>query len=462
MVQDMLTETLEFVKLYIDLLNKSLAAMNGKLSRAQQAWLCFCLTAMILTNSVCWKAWERWSGGKYSDSALSWMLRNSPIPWNFLLIASIKLILKRFGIRQGVLVIDDSDHERSKNTTKIGFVHRIKDKKNDGYYLGQNLVFLILVTDIITLPVGFAFYEPDPAQKKWEKENKKLKEKGVKKSNRPSKPEKNTKYPTKLDIALSLLSQFIQAGFEIKIRCILADAFYGSADFVERASKLNGGMQVISQIRSNQLVRNKKGLLVDVKQHFASQKSIKKKVILRGGVEKIIYCCAQNLYVDAHRKKRLIIAIKYSDEKEYRYIIASDLSWQDLDIIQAYSLRWLIEVFFQDWKSYEGWCNLAKQQGVEGSSRCVILSLLLDHSLFFHDAQQPCIENKLPLNTIGSIIEDSRLQIITNKISAIIDNDKPQDEFKVFQEYISCMRPRRVSEKHMCHHGFRDVFLEAA
>lgn len=458
----MLTETLDFVKLYVELLNQSLMTMNGKLSRSQRAWLSFCLTAIILTNTVCWKAWERWSGGKYADSALSWMLRHSPMPWNLLLIASVRLILKKYNIKQGVLVIDDSDHERSKNTTKIGYVHRIKDKKNDGYYRGQNLVFLILVTDVITIPVGFAFYEPDPTNKVWEKENKRLKEMGIRKKNRPPKPEKNSKYPTKLDIALNLLTQFFQASHEIKIRCILADAFYGSAAFVDQASKLNEGIQVISQIRYNQLIRNERGLLEEVRHHFKKRMPIQKKVCIRGGAQKMILFCAENLHIDAQGVKRTVIALKYSDEQEYRYIIATDMSWQNLDIIQAYTLRWLIEVFFEDWKANEGWCNLAKQQGVEGSSRCVILSLLLDHSFFFHKAQQPCIENKLPLNTIGSLIEDGRLQIITNKISTILESKNPQDEFKEFQEYMRCMMPRRSSEKHMCHRGFRNVFLEAA
>lgn len=458
----MLTETLSFVKLYVELLDKSLRTMNGRLTRSQRIWLSFCLTAIILTNSICWKAWERWSGGKYTDSALSWMLRKSPIPWNLLLIASIKLIVRRYGIKQGVLVIDDSDHERSKNTTKIGYVHRIRDKKNDGYYQGQNLVFLILVADTITIPVGFAFYEPDSVYKKWEKDNKRLKKDGIKKNQRPPRPEKNSKYPTKLEIALNLLSQFFQACDDIKIKCIVADALYGSADFVEQASRLNGGTQVISQIRSNQLIRNKRGLLTEVKKHFSSQKMIKKKVYIRGGAQKTIFFCVQKLYLDAHGKKRTIIAIKYSEEKEYRYLIATDMTWRDADIIQAYTLRWLIEVFFEDWKAYEGWGNLAKQQGVEGSSRCVILSLLLDHSFFFHEAQQPCIENKLPLNTIGSLIEDSRLQIITNKISTILESDCPQEQFKNFQESMRCVMPMRKSEKHMCHRGFRNVFLGAA
>jgi hypothetical protein len=426
-------------------------------------WLGFCLTAIILTNSVCWKAWERWSGGKYSDGALSWMFRKSQIPWNKLLTASMRLILKKYNIKHGVLVIDDSDHQRSKNTKKIGYIHRIKDKKNEGYFNGQNLVFLCLVTDLITIPCSFSFYLPDPDYKQWEKQNKKLKKEGVKKNQRPQKPLKNEKYPTKLEIAYFLLEQFFKADFGIKIKCILADAFYGSCEFVNKASQLNNGIQVISQIRSNQLVRNERGLLVEVKEYFKTVKSTKQKVVIRGGSEKTIIFCARNLHVDAHGKKRTIIAVKYSDEKEYRYIIATDMSWQTLDIIRGYTLRWLIEVFFEDWKMHEGWNNLAKQQGDEGSSRGVILSLLLDHSFLFHGIQQSCIENKLPLHTIGSLIETSKLQIINDKIAAILKSNDPRAEFQTFNRRLEhMMMSERHSEKHMCHRGFKDVFLEAA
>jgi hypothetical protein len=41
----------------------------------------------------------------------------------------------------------------------------------------------------------------------------------------------------------------------------------------------------------------------------------------------------------------LIVAIKYDDEKTYRYLIASDLSWRTLDVVQGHSLRWLVEIF---------------------------------------------------------------------------------------------------------------------
>ena len=458
----MIANALDFIREYIDLLNDSLKGVGGSLTKSQKAWLAFCLTAMVFTNSINWKAWERWSGGRYSDSALSKMLRKSQIPWSLLLLASTRLIISRYGIKEGVLVIDDSDHQRSKNTTHIAHVHRIKDKKYEGYFNGQNLIFLLLVTDKITFPVGFSFYEPDPELHDWKNRDQELKKQKVSKKERPKQPVKNTKYPSKLEIALDLLRAFFQNHSSLKIKCILADAFYGSADFVKTASEMHGGVQVISQIRSNQLIRNKRGLLVEVGQHFASEDRSHRRISIRGEKEEIIVLCAQKLWVAAHKEKRMVIAIRYENQNDFRYIIASDMTWQYIDVIQAYTLRWLIEVFFQDWKTYEAWSNLAKQQGVEGSSRCVILSLLLDHSFFLHEAQRPCIENKLPLNTIGSLTQKCRLQILFDAISSIFKSPKPEEAFEEIKKSLEMTMSLEKSEKHMSHRDFKGIFRSAA
>jgi len=45
-----------------------------------------------------------------------------------------------------------------------------------------------------------------------------------------------------------------------------------------------------------------------------------------------------------------VVALKYPGEEEYRYLVASDLSWRAMDLASAYTLRWLVEVFFEDWK----------------------------------------------------------------------------------------------------------------
>jgi hypothetical protein len=462
----MIKNALDFIEMYINMLNESLKGIGGSLTKSQKAWLGFCLTAMIFTNTINWKAWERWSGGKYSDSALSKMLRWSQIPWNILLLASTKLLLSRYNIHKGVLVIDDSDHQRSKKTTNIAHVHRIKDKKNDGYFRGQNLVFLLLVTERITIPVGFAFYEPDPEVSRWKAKDQTLKKDSVKRTDRPKKPLRRKEYPTKQELALDLLTQFFKFHPGVDIKCILADALYGSADFLHKASQFQGGIQVISQLHSTQLIRNKRGLLIDVKSHFegARANAICRKIFIRGGEEDIVFINAQKLWVDAHQAKRMVIAIRYSNEKEYRYIIASDLTWQDIDVVQSYTLRWLVEVFFQDWKSYEAWNHLAKQQGIEGSCRGVILSLLLDHSFFFHELQQPCIENKLPLYTTGSLVEQSRLQIIFNAISFLFTLEKPEEEYEKVKNSLTMaiLLGKACSTKHMSHRGFRNILPEAA
>jgi hypothetical protein len=44
------------------------------------------------------------------------------------------------------------------------------------------------------------------------------------------------------------------------------------------------------------------------------------------------------LYLCAHHTKRFIIALKYVGEENYRSLIASDLTWRTLDIVQAHTL----------------------------------------------------------------------------------------------------------------------------
>jgi len=67
---------------------------------------------------------------------------------------SVRVILNRYGIKEGSLIEDDTDKRRSKSTTKIGHVHKLKDKATGGFLVGQCIVFLVLVTKKITFPVG--------------------------------------------------------------------------------------------------------------------------------------------------------------------------------------------------------------------------------------------------------------------------------------------------------------------
>lgn len=76
---------------------------------------------------------------------------------------------------------------------------------------------MLLVTKTITFPVGFTFYSPDPVVTAWRKEDSRLKKAGIVKKDRPAEPEKNPDYPSKLEIALTLLQPFKNHHPEIKI-----------------------------------------------------------------------------------------------------------------------------------------------------------------------------------------------------------------------------------------------------
>ena len=124
---------------------------------------------------MCWAKFERVSLGDYKIAALSWMYRKAKVAWNHLRLASVTLVLERHGLTEGVLVLDESDRARSKRTKRIHKVHKQKHKASGGYVNGQTVVLLLLVTQSVTIPVGFAFYMPDSMLTAWTKEDQRLK-----------------------------------------------------------------------------------------------------------------------------------------------------------------------------------------------------------------------------------------------------------------------------------------------
>jgi len=393
-----------FVRAFVDAVDEAIRAQSPShgLSTMQRTWLAFCVTAVLVTNSICWARFERASLGIYSLAALSWMFRHSKIPWDDLLVASVRVILRHYGITSGSLVIDDTDNPRSKAAHTLAHLYKLRDKDSGGYLWGQSLVFLVLVTPKISIPVGFTFYQPAPELSAWYRQEKVLKKQGVPKQQRPPKPAPHPLYPTKQQLALHLLERFKGQHPGLRVHCIVADALYGTAPFVDGASALFGGVQVISQARSNQNVRLHQRTQ-PLAAYFATHPGIPQTIRIRGGDERGALVRSARLYVCSHKTKRFIVAIKYEEEETYRYLMASDLTWRTLDIVQGHSLRWLVEVFVQDWKGHEGWAQLTKQPGEEGARRSVILSLLVDHALFVHPDQEAQLKNNLPAYTVGSL-----------------------------------------------------------
>jgi hypothetical protein len=418
------------------------------LSALQRAWLAFCLTAILVTNSVCWARFARASLGTYSLAALSWMFRHAKIPWEELLVASLRVILRAYGITSGTLVLDDTDKKRAKAAHTLAHLYTLRDKESGGYVWGQSLVFLLLVTPTVTLPVGFTFYKPAPELSAWYKQEKRRKQQRIPKQQCPPNPPPNPLSPTKQELALRLLEQFQARHPDFHLHCITAAALYGTATFVEAAATIFGGVQVISQLRSNQKVRvyTREQHVAD---YFATHPGTPQHIRIRGGEEVVALVGSARMYVCAHKTNRFIIALKYEGEETYRYLMASDLTWRTLDIVQGHTLRWLVEVFVQDWKGHEGWNQVTKQPGEAGARRSVILSLLVDHSLFFHPDQQAQLKNNRPAYTVGSLRAHVQVECLVDVMQELVSSEEPQNHLSRFTQALHEIFAFGHSTKHL-------------
>jgi hypothetical protein len=443
-------KTVPFVTMFVDELDCALKRLAPKagLTRKQKTWLRFCLVAIVVTNSVCWKRFERASLGKWPHARLSWMFRQTNHFWQWVLQASVSVLLSRYGITDGVLVLDDSEKKRTKQTTRIYKAHKVKDKTSGGFMNGQSVVLLLLVTPRVTIPVGVEFFMPDPLMTAWNTEDKRLRTQGVPCKQRPTKPLKNPNSPTKSEIALRLLEAFHAAFPRIVVRCVLADTLYGTQTFLDTASAIWGGVQVISTLRKNQKVQFH-GKTMSVTTFFTRYPGVAQTIRIRGGDEVTVWVSSARLSVCAHGTKRFVIALKYVGEEEYRYLVASDMSWRHLDIAQAHTLRWLVEVFIQDWKSYEGWGQLTKQPDEEGSRRSLILSLLCDHCLLLHPDQLARIEDNLPACTVGSLRDRIQVESLVQFFRDVLTSENPQKQLELVAARAKEVFTLNESSKHM-------------
>ena len=108
-----------------------------------------------------------------------------------------------------------------------------------------------------------------------------------------------------------------------------------------------------------------------------------------------------------------------------------------------------MEVFIQDWKSYEGWSPLTKQPGEEGARHSVILRLLVDHSLFVHPDQQDQLKNNLPAYTVGSLRANVQVECLVDVIDDLVSSDHPQEKLQRFTQALHEVFACGHSKKHM-------------
>jgi hypothetical protein len=166
------------------------------------------------------------------------------------------------------------------------------------------------------------------------------------------------------------------------------------------------------------------------------------------GEEIVAIISRARFYVCAHNTTRFVVAMKDANEETPRYLIASDLSWRTLDSVQGHSVRWRVEVFLADWKGHDGWAQLTKQPGEEGARQRVLLSLLVDHSLFVHPDQPAQLKNNLPAYTVGSPRANVHVSCLVDVMDDVVSAENPQEQLQRCTRALHDVFTCRPSTKH--------------
>jgi hypothetical protein len=102
------------------------------MSATPRAWLACWVTAVLGTHAMGWARLHRARLGSSSLAALSWRLRPRKIPWDDRWGARVRVLLRHDGLPCGRLVIDASDHTRSKSAPTLAQLYTLRDQASGG------------------------------------------------------------------------------------------------------------------------------------------------------------------------------------------------------------------------------------------------------------------------------------------------------------------------------------------
>lgn len=100
----------------------------------------------------------------------------------------------------------------------------------------------------------------------------------------------------------------------------------------------------------------------------------------------------------------------------------------------------------------QGWGQLAKQPDYEGSSRSLILSLLLDHCLLLHPEQRIRLENKHPAVTVGSLQQRIRVDSLLAFLRRLLIVENPTEKLEQLSQTLTEVFQLATSKKQMNSH----------
>ena len=467
----MITKPLPSIVNFLESVETFSLKMNGSAftcnQRSKLAWL---LTAILCTGTLNMETNSAICLGRVASAVLAYFVHNScPFLIHFWQASTVFLLASLPHKKlKCYLTIDDTDLSRSKVVTRIFGVFKAKHKASGGYANCQRIVVVAMVVLGVRIPLFFCFHRPDPRLTKWhrkKKENDKARQRGKKlPHNLPPKPSRNTRYPTLIEIAIKLLRRTKRlidriekvTGKKIHIVAITFDAAFMSKKAYKWIRFIFPGTQVISQIKSNQLVADRRNRFKSVSNYFNANNFQKIEILIRND-KKIVYIASARLQIKAIGQKLHVVALRYEGETDARYLVATETTWRAKDIVTAYSSRWIIEVLFEDLKQNCGLGRRACLQRGSGSCGTVVLSMIADIYCHSTPDQLKNLSSGVPVYTTGSIARTVRTESLLGAMEEAVNSKEPKVSLKCFEKALVQMRALRHSKAGIMSEHFFDL-----
>jgi hypothetical protein len=313
---------------------------------------------------------------------------------------------------------------------------------------GHSLVCLRGVTPDLTRPVGLTCAQPAPEVSAGSKQDTTLKKHALPPHQRPPPPPPQPSSPTQPALARRLLAPCSAPPPPFRGPGITAEARDGTAAVGEGAAARFGGVQVRSPRRRHPTIgvqQRDQHVADSVATHPGTPPHIR----IRGGEAVGALVGRARWSVGSHHPTRCSVALTDAGEETSRSLLASDLTWRTLDLVQGPPLRWLVEGCVPDGQSPAGGSQLTTQPGAEGAHRRVILSLLVAHGLGAHPDPSAPFPHHLPASTVGSLRAHGPIASLVHVIATLVSADAPQAPLHRFTHALREVCAGRRSTKQM-------------
>ncbi len=273
---------------------------------------------------------------------------NEKMPWRSLLLCTVKQFQKLVNPKKEVaansaFIIDDTTDTRvGKKIENISMVHdHVGSKK--GSKLGFKNLTLGLFDGKSFSPLDFSLH----AEKKLKDKQRK---KQFKKKCDPHSPGAKRRKECNIDKitnALQMIKRAVKHGFQANY--ILVDSWFSSKGFIQVIRQIkNKTMHIICGVRKDKRLYEYNGEKVNAKKLLSILKQEKKEKRCRKRNTRYYEVIVNYEGVGLIR----LYFCRFPYQKEWRLFLSSDTSLSFLSMLEIYSIRWSIEVFFKETKQH--------------------------------------------------------------------------------------------------------------